>query len=108
MPRKGARSKSEVKRVPITEARSRVGAIVKSLRRGEYVVLEKDGVPVAGMMDIEEFEDYLEVQDPKIQAYIRKSRAEHRSGKSFPAENLVPELEHVAQSVSIRQARLKA
>lgn len=109
MPRKGANSKSMVKRIPISKARNRLGAVVKGIRRKrEYVILEKDGVPVVGIMDIEEFEDYLEVQDPKIQAHIRKSRAEHGSGKSFPAENLVPELERLAERAWKKPGRKRA
>jgi hypothetical protein len=36
----------------------------------EYIILEKDGIPIAGLMDIDEFEDYLELQDPKVSAHI--------------------------------------
>lgn len=56
-------------------------------------------------MNIEEFEDYLEVQDPTIQTHIRKSREEHRPGKSFPAENLVPELKRIAERAWRRPGR---
>jgi hypothetical protein len=30
----------------------------------EYVIVEKGGIPIAGMMDIDEFEDFLELHDP--------------------------------------------
>jgi hypothetical protein len=29
----------------------------------EYIIIEKDGIPIAGLMDIDEFEDYPEQQD---------------------------------------------
>jgi PHD/YefM family antitoxin component YafN of YafNO toxin-antitoxin module len=50
--------------VAITKARTNLGAIVKKihLEKG-YVILEKDGFPVAGMMDIDEFEDYLDARN---------------------------------------------
>lgn len=109
MPRKGAKPKSMVKRIPITRARNRLGEVVKGIRRKrEYVILEKDGVPVVGIMDIEEFEDYLEVQDPEVQAHIRKSRAEHQAGKSFPAKDLVPELERLAERAYRKPGRKRA
>lgn len=98
MSRKGVKSKSIVKRIPITRAQNHLGEVVKGIRRKrEYVILEKDGVPVVGIMDIEEFEDYLEVQDLKVQVHIRKGRAEYQAGKSFQAKDLVPELERIAE-----------
>jgi hypothetical protein len=39
-----------------------------------------------------EFEDYLELRDPKVQADIRQSTAEYRAGKSRPAAELSREL----------------
>jgi hypothetical protein len=38
------------------------------------------------MMDIDEFEDYLELQDPKVREHIRKSNQEYLAGKSRPLE----------------------
>jgi PHD/YefM family antitoxin component YafN of YafNO toxin-antitoxin module len=79
--------------IPITKARINLGALVKRIHLNkEYVILEKDGIPIAGMMDIDEFEDYLELQDPKVRAHIRKSHEEYLAGKSRPAEALLREL----------------
>jgi len=39
----------------------------------EYFVLEKDGIPVAGILDIDELEDYLELSDPTVKRQIRES-----------------------------------
>jgi antitoxin YefM len=96
MPRKtpALKSPSTVQRLPITQARARLGNLVNRVHDNkEYFILEKDGVPVAGLMDIEEFEDYLELRDPKVRAYIRKSHQEYVSGKSRPAEELLAELQ---------------
>ena len=44
-------------RLPLTKARIHLGAVVKRARLGkEYFILEKDGIPVAGLMGIDEFE----------------------------------------------------
>jgi hypothetical protein len=43
-------------------------------------------------MDIDEFEDYLELQDPKVRAHIRTSTEEYLAGKSRPAGELLTEL----------------
>jgi PHD/YefM family antitoxin component YafN of YafNO toxin-antitoxin module len=83
-----------VHHLPITKARIHLGAVVKQVHLNkEYVILEKDGIPIAGLMDIDEFEDYLELQDPKVRGHIRTSTAEYRAGKSRPAADLLTELQ---------------
>jgi PHD/YefM family antitoxin component YafN of YafNO toxin-antitoxin module len=80
--------------VPITKARINLGALIQQVHLNkEYVILEKDGIPIAGIMDIDEFEDYLELQDPKVRAIIAKGRQEYLAGKSRPAEDLLHELQ---------------
>jgi prevent-host-death family protein len=82
-----------VERLPLTKARNSLGAVVKRVHLGKtYVILEKDGIPLAGVMDIDEFEDYLELRDPKVQADIRRSTAEYLTGKSRPASAFLAEL----------------
>ena len=85
-----------ISRLPITHAATALDALVKRIRRGnkEYFIVEKNGIPVAGgsVMDLDEFEDYLELQDPKVREQIRKSNEEYLAGKSRPAEELLGEL----------------
>jgi hypothetical protein len=82
-----------VQRLPLTKARINLGAVVKRVHLNkEYFILEKDGIPVAGLMAIDEFEDYLELQDPEVRAHIRRSHREHLAGKSRPAEEFLKEL----------------
>lgn len=87
-----------VQRLPLTKARINLGAIVKRVHLNkEYFILEKDGIPVAGLMDIDEFEDYLELQDPKVREHIRKSNAEYLAGKSRPYRAFLAELKREEQ-----------
>ena len=80
--------------VPITKARINLGALVKRVHLNkEYFILEKDGIPIAGLMNIDEFEDWLELQDPKVSAIIKKGRQEYLAGKSRPAEELLAALQ---------------
>ncbi len=68
--------------IPITKARNNLGALITQVHLNkEYVILEKDGIPIAGIMDIDEFEDYLELQDPKVRAMIAKGRQDRKGGK---------------------------
>ena len=94
MTMKTAKSRSGVvRRLPLTEARNHLGAVVKGVHlRKEYVILEKDGIPLAALMDVGEFEDYLELHDPKVQEHIRKSNQEYLAGKSRPAGEFFREL----------------
>ena len=72
-----------VRTIPLTKARINLGALVKRVHLNkEYFILEKDGIPIAGIMDIDEFEDYLELQNPKVREHIRKSNEEYLAGKS--------------------------
>lgn len=87
------KSSSPVKTIPLTEARIRLGALVKRVHLNkEYVILQKDGIPIAGLMDIDEFEDYLELQNPTVREHIRASNEEYLAGKSRPAEEFLREL----------------
>ena len=92
MPRKGA-NKPMVTRLPITKARVNLGAVVKRVHLNkEYIIIEKDGIPIAGLMDIDEFEDYLEQQDASVQKAIAASHTEYEAGKSRSATDLLAEL----------------
>jgi len=82
-----------VKTIPITKARINLGALVKRVHLNkEYFILEKDGIPVAGLMDASELEDYLELRDPKVREHIRKSNKEYLTGKSRPMEDFLTKL----------------
>ncbi len=87
-----------VQHLPLTKARINLGAVVKRVHLNkEYVVLEKDGIPVAAVMPIDEFEDYLELQDSAVRAHIRESNTEYLAGKSRPAEEFLTEIRRSAQ-----------
>jgi hypothetical protein len=87
-----------VSTIPITKARHNLGQIVKRvIRDKEYFILEKDGIPVLGVMSADELEDYLELQDPKVQRDIAKSTQEFRTGKGRPARAFLAELRGAKQ-----------
>ena len=94
MARGSPHHKPLVTRIPLTKARINLGAIIKRVYTGkECFILEKDGLPVAALVDIDEFEDYLELQDPEVNQVIAESRKEYLAGKSRPAAELLHELE---------------
>ena len=74
-----------IHRLPITKARINLGQVAKRVRLNkEYFILEKDGIPIIGIMGADELEDYLELRDPKVRAHIGKSHAEYLAGKGRP------------------------
>jgi hypothetical protein len=82
-----------VNRLPITKARINLGQVVKRAHLNkEYFILEKDGIPVAGIMDADELEDYLESQNPAVKTRIAAVRREYSAGKGRPATHLLDEL----------------
>ena len=85
-----------VHRIPITRARVNLGQVVRRAHLyKEYFVLEKDGIPVAGLMNVDEMEDYLELQDPGLKKQIRQSFREYRRGKSRSASEFLAELRRI-------------
>ncbi|MEM0503577.1 prevent-host-death family protein [Candidatus Fervidibacteria bacterium JGI MDM2 JNZ-1-D12] len=50
-----------VKTLSASEAKNRFGALIRRIMKGrEYVIVEKDGIPVMGIMPAEELKRYLE------------------------------------------------
>lgn len=96
-----------IRHIPLTQARASLGAIVNEVNRNsEYVIVERGGLPVAVIMDFDEFEDYLDARDPAARARIAEASLEYREGKAFPAEDLIPSLQQVAAGKS-RKKTLK-
>jgi PHD/YefM family antitoxin component YafN of YafNO toxin-antitoxin module len=86
-----------VHHLPITKARVNLGQVVRRVvRNKEYFILEKDGIPVAGILGAEELEDYLETRNPKAREHIRRSAAERKAGKGRPLVDFLTELDRPA------------
>jgi antitoxin (DNA-binding transcriptional repressor) of toxin-antitoxin stability system len=81
-----------INRLPITKARINLGQIARRAHNGnEYFILEKDGIPVIGIMSADELEDYIELRNPRAKASIAKSRKDRADGKTRPAAKLLAE-----------------
>lgn len=97
-------AKNMVNRIAISKARVNLGAVVKRAHlNGEYFILEKDGIPVAGIMDADELEDYLELRDPKVRKQIAASRADAEAGRVRPASELVSKLKGQGRKTTARK-----
>lgn len=77
----------------IGEARLHLGQVVRRAHRnGEYFIVEKNGIPLAGIMNADELEDYLELQDPKVKKQIAQSNEDCRRGRVRDAREFLAEL----------------
>ena len=85
--------RSVVHRIPITSARINLGQVARRVHvHREYFILEKDGIPVAGIMNADEMEDYLDLRDPGLKQQIRRSQEQYRHGKARDARAFLAEL----------------
>jgi prevent-host-death family protein len=83
-----------VKTIPITKARINLGEVIKRVHLNkENFVLEKGGIPVAAILDIDEFEDWLEMKDPKIKEQIRQGHEEYKKGKTVPLDKFLSKIQ---------------
>ena len=97
-----------VNRLPITKARINLGQVAKRAHlNNEYFILEKDGIPVIGIMDADEMEDYLELRNPKVKAQIRQSNLDIHAGRMRPADRLLADLSKGSAAAKNSRRRLK-
>ena len=82
-----------VHHIPITQARIHLGELVRRAHLNkECFILEKDKIPVAGIIDVGELEDYLELQDPELKKQIQESYACYQKGEFKAADTFLAEL----------------
>ena len=75
-------TKTMVSRLPLTKARVNLGSLIRRVHNNkEHFILEKDGIPVAALLDVDEYEDYLDLQDPELKQQIKEGYDEYRRGK---------------------------
>ncbi len=98
--------KSVVHRIPLTKARINLGQVVRRAHvNREYFILEKDGIPVVGIMHVDDLEDYLEQQDRSLKEQIKTGYQEYRDGRARDASEFVKELQRPAKKVKKQAAR---
>jgi len=82
-----------VNRLPLTKARVNLGQVVRRAHvNREFFILEKDGIPVVGLMHVDDLEDYLEMQNRSVKEQIQTSTAEYRRGAARSGHEFLAEL----------------
>ena len=74
--------KRPVRRLSISKLRSQISNIVERVNKNrEYIVIEKNGEPVAGVVGLDELDDILEVRDEKLNVQIAEGWVEYKRGE---------------------------
>lgn len=82
----------KVSRVSATEAKTHFGELIRRVKVGkEYIIVERDGIPVLGILDADELEDYLDLHDESLKEQIRQGYREYQAGKARPVEEVLAE-----------------
>lgn len=87
--------KTIVSRLPLTKARVNLGQVVRRVHiNREVFILEKDGIPVVGLLHVDDLEDYLEMQNRSVKEQIQTSAAEYRRGAVRTASEFLADLKN--------------
>jgi hypothetical protein len=98
--------KPVVNRIPLTKARVNLGQVVRRAHvNREYFILEKDGIPVVGIMHVEDLEDYLEQQDESLKKQIRVGHQDYLAGRTRDVNEFLAELRPPAKKAKKQAAR---
>jgi prevent-host-death family protein len=82
-----------IKTIAITDFRRQLGNLVREVRtKKTHLIIEKDGYPVVGVVDIDQFEDFLDATNPRIKAQIEQSNEDIKAGRVKPIEDLLKRL----------------
>jgi antitoxin (DNA-binding transcriptional repressor) of toxin-antitoxin stability system len=81
------------KTISVENATKQLPHIVEKLRKGTYVVLQKNGLPVAGIVDASDMEDFLELRDPSLNKQITKGYKEFNKGKATSGRTFLQSLQ---------------
>ncbi len=85
--------KPVVHHIPITKARINLGQVVRRVHLNrECFVLEKDGIPVAGIMNVDDMENWLEQQSPGMGTQIAEGYAEYQKGDTTSLDAFITEV----------------
>ena len=98
--------KSVLHRIPLTKARINLGQVVRRVHvNRECLILEKDGIPVAGIMHVDDMEDYLELQDESLKKQIKTGYQDYLGSRARDVRDFLKELRRPAKKAKKQGAR---
>jgi restriction endonuclease len=98
--------KAVVHRLPLTKARIHLGQVVRRVHfNREFFILEKDGIPVVGLMHVDDLEDYLDQRDEGLKEQIKTGHRDYIAGRTREAGEFLAELRRPAKKAKKQAAR---
>lgn len=89
-------SKKMTKFISAVEARTRFGQLLDEAQKGKHhLIIERKGRPLAAILSIEEFEDYLDMlyaDNPSIKKSLIESQKDYEMGRVGSLDNLYKSL----------------
>lgn len=93
-----AKQALQITRIEAAQAKARFTEIIRRVTEGgEYIVIERDGTPLLGILDADELEDYLDLHDEALQEQIRQGYQEYQAGRARPVERIVVQARRLAK-----------
>lgn len=86
-----------VKTLSLEKAKTDLPNIVEKLQSGDFVIVQKNGRPVAGIVDVDDMEDFVELQNPLLKKQITKGYAEFKAGKTISTRSFLKYLKRVSK-----------
>lgn len=74
--------------VSATKAKLQFGSLMDKVQKGRPVIIEKNDEPAMVWISLDDYEDFLEVNDKKFQKSIEKGYREIKSGKFKTLDDL--------------------
>ncbi len=65
---------SGIKTVPALEARTQLGRLMKEVRKGSRILVEKSGIPMVGIISAEEFQKVIAEREARFEVVDRIRR----------------------------------
>jgi len=79
---------ARVHSLPITKARINLGGIIQqAFHNKNAFLLEKSGIPVAGILGIDDFQDWLDLSNPELKKPSEKTILNIKRAEQFHLKN---------------------
>lgn len=78
-----------IKTINTTTLRNNLKEAITYVRESKKpLIITERGVPTSLIVDIDEYEDYIQSYDKEFVARIQKSRAQHKAGNVFSMDDV--------------------
>lgn len=76
------------KTIDATALRNNMSDALDTVKAGEMLIVKRRGKDEVAIIDIDLFEDYLAVQDPKYLKDIKEAREQYKRGEIFTMDEV--------------------